>query len=303
MLEPIRDQTAVDAVDVLVVNDNEDSLRLYQTILHSPAYRIHLARSGAECLRLIEEKDFALVLLDVAMPGMDGFEVARSLRANHKTAALPIIFLTSHRQNEIDTIEGYRLGAVDYLFTPVSAAILRGKVAVFAELHRAKLEIQKQDLELRYLSTHDALTGLYNRAYFDIELSRLARGREFPICVVIADLDGLKRINDSEGHQAGDKYIKDAAEQLRVSFRGSDVVARIGGDEFAVLLAATPNNVAQELVERLQKSCISGQDSNGRAVAMSLGMATANSGSDLVGSVRLADERMYANKKERKLNR
>ena len=147
---------------------------------------------------------------------------------------------------------------------------------------------------LRYMSSHDSLTGLYNRGYFDEELSRMARSRQFPVSVVIVDVDGLKRVNDMYGHTAGDKLLQRAATILRQAFRAEDVVARIGGDEFAVLLPSTDQAAAAEAVERV--NCLleggNGEDES-VPVRLSMGAATANEGSELVAAYTLADDRMY----------
>src|SRR5205085_12588441 len=105
---------------------------------------------------------------------------------------------------------------------------------------------------LKYLGTHDVLTGLYNRAYFAEELARLGRGRRFPVSMIMADLNGLKEVNDSLGHAEGDKLIRRAAEVLQASVRAEDLVTRTGGDEFAIILPATTAEAAAEAVLRVQ---------------------------------------------------
>ena len=148
------------------------------------------------------------------------------------------------------------------------------------------------EVTLRHDSTHDMLTGLYNRAYFDEELERLAHGRMFPMSVVMADINGLKTVNDTLGHEAGDNLIRLAARLIMGAFRADEIVARIGGDEFAVLLPGTDNNVAEKAVKRIMRSpeIINGQ------VSIAFGIASAESKDQLAEALKLSDERMYRDK-------
>jgi diguanylate cyclase (GGDEF)-like protein len=150
--------------------------------------------------------------------------------------------------------------------------------------------------DLLYMSTHDALTGLQNRACFDAELERLGKGRRFPVSIIVADVDGLKTVNDTEGHGAGDAVIRKAASALRHAIRGDDVVARIGGDEFAVVLQDAGEDIAAAAVERILK-CLDDLNAAGApVVSLSLGHAAATCGGELPEAVRLADENMYRHK-------
>lgn len=154
---------------------------------------------------------------------------------------------------------------------------------------------------LIYLSTHDTLTGLYNRAYFDTEIQRLSVGRTFPVSIVFADMDGLKASNDTFGHHVGDELLRRAALVLRSAFRGEDVVARIGGDEFGVLLPSASPEVAQAAVERVK---IALRDHNaahpGPPVHFSMGIATAAKDDNLEDTLRAADADMYRVKAEKR---
>ena len=162
-------------------------------------------------------------------------------------------------------------------------------------------EIKKAEEQLRYLSTHDNLTGLYNRAYFDTELARLARGRTFPVAVVMADVDGLKVVNDSFGHAAGDRLLQRAATVLLDTFRADDVVARIGGDEFVVLVPGANDAEVEELLARIRTSQQSFRCENHECtLSLSLGYATAKRGEDLLNALKLADEKMYLEKTRRR---
>jgi len=151
--------------------------------------------------------------------------------------------------------------------------------------------------KLRYLSTHDALTGLYNRGYFEAEMSRFENGRQFPISIVMADVDHLKETNDRKGHLAGDELLRDVARVFTVSFRADDIIARIGGDEFAVLLPHTGEAAAENALRRVHRIL---QEHNkahtDMPLQLSFGVSTVEKPSPLANVLREADTRMYADK-------
>ncbi|MBF0553944.1 MAG: diguanylate cyclase [Nitrospirae bacterium] len=179
-----------------------------------------------------------------------------------------------------------------------------GHVKEFVGISRDITQRKREEEKLKYRSTHDSMTGLYNRAYFDAELERIAQGRLFPVSFIVADLDGLKRVNDSIGHEAGDRLIKGAAEVLKMAFRGSDVVARTGGDEFLIILNMTDEELAVKSIGRIRIHQTEYNEKNdGLPVSISLGAATAHSAGDIEPAIKEADKRMYEDKVFRKQQR
>lgn len=149
-----------------------------------------------------------------------------------------------------------------------------------------------------FISNHDTLTQLYNRTYFDEELHRLEKSRNYPISIFMLDVDGLKAVNDNFGHQAGDNLLKRAAQVLKSCFRDEDIIARIGGDEFAVLLANTSRQAAENIKLRMERTLrLHNHDFPGQPLSLSIGAATLDEQGSLDEVLKTADEMMYRHKR------
>ncbi len=157
---------------------------------------------------------------------------------------------------------------------------------------------KKYEEKLQYVSLHDPLTGLYNRAFFEEEMNRLEAGRDYPISIIVADLDGLKAVNDSMGHAKGDELLKTCAEILRRSLRSSDILARVGGDEFTVLLPNTDIAISRVMTERIRAQIKEHNESDPKLpLSLSIGVATAERKiGSLEETYKIADDRMYLDK-------
>lgn len=184
--------------------------------------------------------------------------------------------------------------AMNLLATNLKESLERARREI---VHRKNLEEQ-----LRNQGNHDALTGIYNRAFFEEELARLNRSRHFPVSVIVGDLDNLKEVNDSKGHSAGDEILKQTAAVLQSTFRSADILARIGGDEFAVLLPDTGAEIAKNIMARIVENlAVHNAKYPDVQVQLSLGMATAQK-NQLSEALAAADQRMYEEKHARNKN-
>jgi len=208
--------------------------------------------------------------------------------------------ITSGREWECELANRRKNGQIYWEWVKISPVFdSAGNIIKYLKVAQDITDRKKYEESLHYLSTHDSLTGLYNRVYFDAEMKRLEASREYPVSIIVADVDGLKAVNDTKGHDAGDQLIQATASAILTVFRAADVVARIGGDEFAVLLPHTDRQTAQDGVDRIRcniESCASELHGGG----LSLGIATAMSGDELVVALKRADELMYLDKHQKR---
>ncbi len=189
-----------------------------------------------------------------------------------------------------------RDGSTRYGELSVSLILENGKAVGFRGVGRDVTDRKKAEEQIRYLSFHDKLTGLYNRAFFEEEIRRLDTDRQLPLSIIIGDANGLKLVNDAFGHLEGDNLLKRIAELLKFSCREEDIICRWGGDEFAILLPKTPPGATKKLVERIQNAC---SNANPAPIALSiaLGMSTKdNPSQDIFNVVKKAETDMYRDK-------
>ncbi len=217
---------------VLIVDDERINRTALADLLQDEC-RLVLAKDGPTALqRVAEEPDISLILLDVSMPGMDGYEVLRVLRADRRTADIGVIFITGLTE-ERDEERGLLLGAADYVPKPIRPAIVLARI-------RNHLKLAMQRRELERLSQQDALTGIANRRHFDEAFDRTCRRTARTgamLGVAMVDVDNFKQYNDCYGHGAGDDALRKIAQAMsQVARRSYDVVARYGGEEFVLLM-------------------------------------------------------------------
>jgi diguanylate cyclase (GGDEF)-like protein/PAS domain S-box-containing protein len=399
---------------ILIVDDNKMNLKVLGNILRKNNYQIAVAKNGKNALLFIKKRKPDLILLDIMMPGIDGYEVCNQLKQDEETKEIPVIFISA-LQEEKNKLKGFKLGAVDYIIKPFQEKEVLARVNTHLELKQVKeklikenrwfkslfanatepvilfdqnhcvvdineefeknfkyklneikgmniddvmeqsrknsankeatktlmsgkqveleetrytkngraieclikaipvvidgqpeggfvmyvdiTELKKKEEKIRYISFHDQMTGLYNRRYFEDEIKRMDKSRRLPISLIVADIDGLKRINDNYGHREGDKYIKKAASIMKSVTRAEDVVARIGGDEFAVILPETGKEDVARIVERIEEKCKNNKNELKVPIAISAGYAVKfDHEQELEEIIKKADKNMYNEK-------
>jgi len=264
-------------IDILIVDDRPENLLVLESILYNMECNIIKATSGNEALSLMFDYNFALVLLDVQMPEMDGFEIAELMRSNSRTRFTPIIFVTAISKEKKCIFKGYEVGAVDYLFKPIEPVVLQSKVKFFIELYNQNkiIEQQKTLLEIKIkelselkaanfnlenLSYTDGLTGISNRRNFDsyIEMSwNNCLDSSKPLSLIMMDIDYFKLYNDNYGHIKGDDCLKAVAKELSKSAKRTlNLSARYGGEEFVIILPETHKEGAEIIAEEIRKNII-----------------------------------------------
>lgn len=235
---------------VLAIDDDPTNLAVLRSLLGKMDFIALLEQTPEKGLELALREQPDIILLDIMMPGIDGYEVCRRLKAEPRTAAIPVIFLSAKRESE-DIIRGLELGAVDYLTKPLNLGELQARIGTVCRM----LDLQK---ELIVQAHTDILTGLPNRALLldrlRCTIKRAQRRKSGLFALFYLDLDGFKEINDSLGHQYGDELLVAAAQLLQRCVRSTDTVARLGGDEFAILFEEIQDfSWAISIAERIQQ--------------------------------------------------
>lgn len=302
---------------VLVVDDNPTNVLLLERSLKKKGYEVLTADSGRAAVEVTSEAYPDLVLLDVMMPDYDGLEVCKALKANPRTAAIPVIFVTARAEPE-EVVKAFAIGGSDYITKPFIVSEAMARVSVHLRLRLAEQELLRRNeqlerlsaqlaemnVELSRISRTDPLTGLLNRRAWQEaavrETERSARnGSSFSIAMI--DVDHFKAYNDSEGHQAGDECLAKVAQCIQSTCRGIDLVGRYGGEEFIVFLPDTDAAGAHTVTERLRQEIWAlditrGPASPDHRVTISIGLASGRS-EPWEAMARRADEALYEAKR------
>ncbi len=289
---------------ILVIDDSETFLTFIHSLLSLTGASVDVARTAMEGLSKHREGlGYDLILLDLLLPDMNGLQILEQIRLKDDRST--IVMLTG--EGDVKTaLEAVRKGSDGY--AEKQDLVEKNELEAFllvleqAMQYRAGIINQKVMQEkLEYMSMHDTLTGLYNRAYFQEELSRLERGRRFPISVIMIDVNRLKQTNDEYGHSAGDELLQSTAEVLKKTFRAEDAIARIGGDEFAILLAECDSQSTNKIIDRIHEQITEINKTRRRIpLSLAIGTATANMKESLSSVLKQADQDMYRHKEQQK---
>ncbi len=277
-----------DKACILLVDDEPANIQLIAGYIKDD-YQIKVATSGEQCLKIVSsEQKPDLILLDVDMPLMSGYEVCDKLKNEPTSASIPVIFVTA-MQTEEDEEKALMLGAVDFLTKPVRPAILIARI-------KTHIILKKQHDALTNLAMKDQLTDLYNRHYLlEMANHRVARSmrQKTPVSVLILDIDHFKSINDTRGHIAGDLVLKTLAELLKQQCRQEDILARFGGEEFLIFFDECDEKSAIQIAERIKREIENLNPSN-IAITASIGVAQLNNGKEgFTELVKRADDALY----------
>ncbi len=270
-------QINITGADILVVDDQPINLRLLSKLLSRQKYEVRQAINGVMALQAIEVKQPDLIMLDIMMPDMDGYQVCSLLKADPKTAHIPVIFLSA-LDDVFDKVKAFSVGAVDYISKPFQSQEVMARVqhhlslqVVNKEIVKLNTDLEKQVFErtqeleevhakLLLMALHDELTGLPNRALFMERLKETLKHAQadpdYRFVVLFLDCDRFKVVNDSLGHSVGDQLLTAVAHRLANALKNVDVFARLGGDEFAILLTKITEinqviNVAENILKAL----------------------------------------------------
>jgi two-component system, cell cycle response regulator len=299
-----RSLPATEPGRILVVDDNPDNIEIIAMRLRYRGYEILEASDGSQALDQVHDDPPDLILLDVMLPDIDGYEISRRIKGSAELPFIPIILVTA-RDSTQDKVAGLDAGADDYLTKPINFPELEARVRSMLRIKRLQDELEEKNRELERLSISDGLTGLYNHRHIHgllaEEYERVERTMDC-MSVAMFDLDRFKAVNDTHGHQAGDRVLVEMADILRETARDIDRLGRYGGEEFIALLPETCIDDAAVFVERVRREVARRHFDIGRdePLHMTISAGVATYPHELVDSVetlvKLADQALYAAK-------
>jgi len=241
---------------ILIIDDSKLILHVAKTILSKQGHQVLLAEDGKSGLRAATKENPDLILLDLILPGIDGYEVCQRIKESDATSEIPVIMLTS-KSEAADKVRGLEMGASDYVTKPFDEGELIARVNIHLQIRELHKSLKEKNRLLKEMANRDGLTGLYNHRYFQETISndfqKASRYNESLSCVMF-DIDNFKKFNDNYGHQAGDMVLKTLGSIIKDLVRDSDLSARYGGEEFVLIMYHTGPEEALLVAERLRKA-------------------------------------------------
>ena len=280
--------------NIMIIDDSPLDSKFIRQVLKKRLHNINVfeAQDGLNIVEKLVSNKIHMCILDIMMPIKDGFQVLKDMKQDPYVMDIPVIVCTGIEDRQ--AIEkALTLGAYDYFSKPLSEEAMKTSLPLKV---KNAIELMKRNIEISYLSYHDFLTELYNRRFCEEEIKRLNTIRNLPISIIVGDINGLKLINDTFGHDEGDKLLKKAAASIQSACRIDDIVARWGGDEFIILLPKTKKEEAEEVVNRI-KNLYSEEQGKGIHGSISFGWDTKQTMDEEITKVfKNAEDDMYRNK-------
>lgn len=236
---------------ILVVDDSDIICSIIKGILETPTLQIDIAHSGEEGILSAKKLRPTLILLDIIMNGIDGYETCCILKENAETKDIPVIFITGNNDSE-SVLKGFEVGAADYVSKPFIPEELKARVKVHMQNIKIQRELQFLMQELKEMAVTDYLTKLYNRRYFMDQLQILVTQYN-NIYLILFDIDNFKKINDTYGHNAGDLVLVTVSNILKLLLREEDILSRWGGEEFMICLPDITKDMAIDYANKLRR--------------------------------------------------
>jgi diguanylate cyclase (GGDEF)-like protein len=295
---------------ILIVDDTVKNIDLLTAVLESREYKVKTATNGLEALAAMQESIPDLVVLDVMMPEMSGYEVCQAIRQNPKTKLLPVLMLSA-LDPTLEKVKGLEAGADDFLGKPLNQAELFAKIESLLRIANIHNESRDNLTLLETQAQYDPLTKSLSRTEIllrlSMEIDRSQRNK-CSLALMAVDIDYFKKINDHYGHQIGDEVLINLVREIQTTLRSTDSIGRIGGEEFLILLPDTETEGASEIAERIRgdiaKATFEKSPSTPIKITISIGIAIFNPNHHLDTSqdilikdlVNQADMSMYAAK-------
>ena len=290
---------------VMIIDDRKSSADRLAAML-AGHHEVKVEYNPAEAVFATAEGDFDLVIVSLALEGLDALRLCSQLRSLERTRSIPVLAITDSEDNA-RMIRGLEIGVNDYLMRPIDKNELQARARTQIRKKRYADRLRDNVQQSIEMAITDGLTGLYNRRYMETHLGSLveqAASRGKPLTILVLDIDYFKAINDTHGHDAGDEVLREFATRIRKSIRGIDLACRLGGEEFVIVMPETDMAVAAIVAERLRRRIASepfaiAQGAKAIDVTISIGIATLDTSDDNAATIlKRADQALYRAKRD-----